>query len=210
MSNVECFYCGEKGHMQTRCPQFREDLKSLRVSKGKKKVDEENANLIYDDDDLFTMEVANDGTSIEENKWVLDSAASVHICKDRVMFDTMCIEEQLGEIKVGNNENMKIEGVGSVRFKLHDGSVRTALNVKYVPNATTNVLSLGVLTSRGYRYVGRRQMCKVYKGKRLILQGRKSSTNLCYLDGNSLLKTCVSNKKKQKTEKKRKVSFFGC
>ncbi|GKG55028.1 hypothetical protein Tco_0563015, partial [Tanacetum coccineum] len=40
---------------------------------------------------------------------------------------------------------MKIEGVGSVRFKLHDGSVKTALNVKYVPGAARNILSLGAL-----------------------------------------------------------------
>ncbi|GKA68233.1 retrovirus-related pol polyprotein from transposon TNT 1-94, partial [Tanacetum coccineum] len=39
MSVVECYYCRDKGHMQVRCPQFREDLKSLRDSKEKKKVD---------------------------------------------------------------------------------------------------------------------------------------------------------------------------
>ncbi|GJZ54882.1 hypothetical protein Tco_0610075 [Tanacetum coccineum] len=64
--------------------------------------------------------------------------------------------------------------VGSVSFKLHDGSVKTALNVKYVPGAARNILSLGVLTSRGYRYVGRKDTCKedllggVIKGKKKI------------------------------------------
>ncbi|GJR10279.1 retrovirus-related pol polyprotein from transposon TNT 1-94 [Tanacetum coccineum] len=39
MSVVECYYYGDTGHMQVRCPQFREDLKCLRDSKGKRKVD---------------------------------------------------------------------------------------------------------------------------------------------------------------------------
>lgn len=163
MSDVECFYCGENGHMQSNCPQFREDLKNLRDLNGKKKVEEEKTNVIeFDGDFLLTTHVATDGVSVEENKWVLDSAASVHICKDRAMFDTLRTDGRLGEIKVGNNEHMKIEGVGSVRFKLHDGSVKTALNVRYIPNATTNILSLGVLTSRGYRYIRRRGTCKIY------------------------------------------------
>ena len=38
MSNVECYYCIEKGHMQVRCSQFYEDLKSLRDSKGQKRL----------------------------------------------------------------------------------------------------------------------------------------------------------------------------
>ncbi|GJZ92742.1 retrovirus-related pol polyprotein from transposon TNT 1-94 [Tanacetum coccineum] len=46
MSVVECYYCGDKGHMQVRCPQFREDLKSLRDSKGKKKVDGGEMNVV--------------------------------------------------------------------------------------------------------------------------------------------------------------------
>nr|GEV50734.1 retrovirus-related Pol polyprotein from transposon TNT 1-94 [Tanacetum cinerariifolium] len=66
---------------------------------------------------------------------------------------------------------IKIEGVGSVHFKLPGESVKTALNVKYVPGAARNILSLGVLTSRGYRYVGRKDTFKVYKRDQLVIRG---------------------------------------
>ncbi|KAL6579885.1 hypothetical protein OROMI_007909 [Orobanche minor] len=179
-------------------------------------IDEENINAVDGDGDgdgdfFFTETiVVADSTDEKKSEWVLDSAASVHICKDRAMFDTLQSEGQLGEIKVGNAQKVKIEGVGSVRFKLHDGTVKTALNVKYVPGATANLLSLGVLTSRGYRYVGRRQMCKVYKGKRLILQGRKGARNICYLEGQSLRgkSFCDDKKENKKTEKKNAMRCF--
>lgn len=203
LSDVECYYCGEKGHMQLRCPQFRKDLKSVRDAKGNKKGDEETNVVTNIDDEFMLAETSSGGILKEEKpKWVLDSAASVHICNDRAMFETLNGKGQFGEIKVGNKEKMKVEGVGRVHFKLHDGSVRTALNVKYIPGATTNILSLGVLTSRGYRYVGRKDTCKVYKGDRLVLRGRKNSKNLCYLEGESLQGRTYCKSNKEKTEKR--------
>ncbi|GKE28492.1 retrovirus-related pol polyprotein from transposon TNT 1-94 [Tanacetum coccineum] len=178
MSVVECYYCGDKGHMQVRCPQFREDLKSLRDSKGKKKVDSGEMNVVDNE--------------------------SSHICNDRAMFETLNGKGQFGEIKVGSKQMMKIEGVGSVRFKLHDGSVKTALNVKYVPGAARNILSLGVLTSRGYRYVGRKDTCKVYKRDQLVIRGRKIPNNLCYLEREALQgRTCCGGNKRKKNIDKR-------
>ncbi|GKE34044.1 hypothetical protein Tco_1453366 [Tanacetum coccineum] len=134
----------------------------------------------------------------------MDNAASSHICNDHAMFETLNDKGQFGEIKVGSKQMMKIEGVGSVRFKLHDGSVKTALNVKYVPGAARNILSLGVLTSRGYRYVGRKDTCKVYKRDQLVIRGRKIPNNLCYLEGEALQgRTCCGgNKGKKKIEKR--------
>ncbi|PWA39861.1 Retrovirus-related Pol polyprotein from transposon TNT 1-94 [Artemisia annua] len=129
---VKCYYCGENGHMQVRCPQFREDLKSLRDSKGRKKVDGGEMNVVDNGGDEFLMtKTSMDGILREEKpKWVFDNAASSHICNDRAMFETLNNKGQFGEIKVGSKQMMKIGGVGSVRFKLHDGSVKTALNVK--------------------------------------------------------------------------------
>ncbi|GKB59114.1 hypothetical protein Tco_0915300, partial [Tanacetum coccineum] len=133
------------------------------MSKGKKKVD--NGEMIVVDnggDEFLMMETPIDGIFREEKpKWVLDNAVLSHICNDRAMFETLNGKGQFGEIKVCSKQMMKIEGVGSVRFKLHDRSVKTTLNVKYVSGAARNILSLGVFMSRGYRYVGRKDVCKL-------------------------------------------------
>lgn len=57
------------------------------------------------------------------------------------------------EIRVGKTEMVKFEGVRSVEFKLHDGNVKTASNLNYIPGVARNILSLGVLMFRWYRYV---------------------------------------------------------
>nr|GEY39799.1 retrovirus-related Pol polyprotein from transposon TNT 1-94 [Tanacetum cinerariifolium] len=159
-----------KGRLKSRMGGDR-DMSSLRDLEKKKKVDGGEMNVVDNGGDEFLMtETSMDGILREEKpKWVLDNAASSHICNDRAMFETLNEKGQFGEIKVGSKQMMKIKGVGSVRFKLHVGTVTTAMNVKYVPGAARNILSLGVLTSRGYRYVGRKDTCKVYKRDQLVI-----------------------------------------
>nr|GFA49246.1 putative reverse transcriptase domain-containing protein [Tanacetum cinerariifolium] len=79
------------------------DLKSLRDSKGKKKVDGGEMNAVYNGGDEFLMtKTPTDGTLREEKpKWVLYNAASSHICNDRAMFGTLNEKGQFSEIKVG-------------------------------------------------------------------------------------------------------------
>ena len=54
--------------------------------------------------------------------------------------------------------------------------------MKHVPGVSVNLISLGVLTSHGYKYVGVRKWCKVYKGNQLILQGEKDKKKYLSLD----------------------------
>ena len=96
---------------------------------------------------------------------------------------------------------MKIEGVGRVCLKLHNGIVKTLVDVKFVPTAKANIISLGELASRGYKYVGDEDFCKVFRGDSLVLQGRKKWKNIYYLDGCSL-NNGSSRTKKTKTAKR--------
>ncbi|KAJ8452468.1 hypothetical protein Cgig2_000057 [Carnegiea gigantea] len=112
--------------------------------------DEDNldANVI-DRGDVFLAKSAKESVddSIEDrNSWELDSAASMHIGKDDSSFDTLHSYR------------------GKIHLKLHNGEVRTFHNVKHVPSPNLKLFSLGELTSHGYKYVGVRKWCKVYKG----------------------------------------------
>ena len=87
--------------------------------RGKANLEGENnsdANLT-DEGDLFlaksTKERVDDFIK-GQNSWVLDSAASMHVCKDENSFDTLHSHGNYGYITVGNNEKLKVEGVGSV------------------------------------------------------------------------------------------------
>ena len=88
MSIVECYYCGETSHMQSRCPQFKQDLKSLQgMMKGKQKVGDSSINVVEDYSEVLVT-AANDLVE-DHSGWVLDSAANRHICRDRACFDTL-------------------------------------------------------------------------------------------------------------------------
>jgi hypothetical protein len=52
---------------------------------------------------------------------------------------------------MGNDFSCKIVGVGSIRIKMNDGSVRTLKDVRNVPELRKNLISLVFLDSYGYR-----------------------------------------------------------
>ena len=137
---------------------------------------------------------------VAKTKWVMDFAASKHICKDQQMFDTLKTNGEFNHFKLGNGGKMKVEGIGSVKMKLYDGAIRTFSNVRFVPSVVVNIISIWEMTSQRYKYVGSKWGCKVYKGRHLVLQGQKNKGSFCYLDGQAL-------KRNHNSKVKKKVKF---
>ena len=52
---------------------------------------------------------------------------------------------------MGNDVACKTQGIGSIRLKLHNGSIRVLTDVRYVSDLKKNLLSLGTLDSKGFR-----------------------------------------------------------
>ena len=70
------------------------------------------------------------------------------------MLDTLKINGEFDHFKLGNGGKMMVEGIGSVRVKLHDGVIWTFSNVRFVPSAVVNMISMGNITLQGHKYVG--------------------------------------------------------
>ena len=119
------------------------------------------------------------------------------ICRDREMFGTLKIDGEFSHFKLGNSGKMKVEGIRSMRMKLHDGVIRTFSYVRFVPFVVVNMISMGEMTSQGYKYVGSKWGCKVYKGRHLMFRGQKNKGNICYLDGQVLKRNHDSKVKKK-------------
>ncbi|KAJ8442735.1 hypothetical protein Cgig2_011005 [Carnegiea gigantea] len=186
------------------------NLKKLQKKmRGKAKLDGEDdwdANVI-DGGDVFLAKNVKERVDdfIEgQTSWVLDSAACMHIYKDKSSFDTLHSHGDYGSITVVNNEKLEVQGIESVRLKLQNDVVRTFHNVKHVPSASVNLISLGELPSHGCNYIGVRKWCKGYKGNRMILEGEKDRKNICRLIGCSVLETTDDNKW---FEKRKRVRF---
>ena len=96
MGTVECYYYGETGHMHMFCSNFKEDLRSFKEMKGKNKVvDAHSTHVIEDKEFLMASEDTISDLVMNKSEWVVDSAASMHICRDRAMFETLCRDEDL-------------------------------------------------------------------------------------------------------------------
>jgi len=54
MSNMQCYYCSESGHVQARCKQMNENLKKLRyMNKDGVNSQANEVKSVEDEDDMF-------------------------------------------------------------------------------------------------------------------------------------------------------------
>lgn len=164
----KCYYCDEEGHIKRNCPVRKEDMK-LR-EKGKEKVESSTAGVLQGDSDeevILCTTSAGEGDS----GWILDSGSFVHACSVREHFSTYqtCAS---GTVQLPDGSECRVAGVGSVQFRMSDGSVRILTEVRHVPDLKRNLVSLGVLASRGYLCTLEGGALRVCRGARVVLRGQ--------------------------------------
>ena len=98
----------------------------------------------------------------------MDFIPDVYICKDQAIFDALQLGH-FGYIRMGKILKMKIEGIGRICLKLHNGAIKTVFNVKFVPTSVVNIISLGELATDRYKYVGIGNSYKLYKRNNLVI-----------------------------------------
>jgi hypothetical protein len=80
----------------------------------------------YSDGDalaVFTACVSRD------NEWILDTAASFHICCNKDWFSLYEFVQPRDFVRVGGDTPCQIKDVGSIQIKTHHGMTRTLTNV---------------------------------------------------------------------------------
>ncbi|GFS32936.1 hypothetical protein Acr_00g0025470 [Actinidia rufa] len=100
--------------------------------------------MAVDEDEIDILLAAlEDGKS----DWVLDSGSAYHLCRDREVFSTYAPCE--GRVWMANNTASRVVGRGSVQFYMADGRSVTLTEVRHVPNLRKNLISIGMLDSKG-------------------------------------------------------------
>lgn len=69
--------------------------------------------------------------NVEELPWIMDSGCSFHMCPFRSWFNE--IKDTAGSVLLGNNQICRIRGVGDIRLRLHDGTIRLLTGVRFIP-----------------------------------------------------------------------------
>jgi hypothetical protein len=83
---------------------------------------------------------------------------------------------------MGNDLSCKVVGIGSIQIKMFDGTVKILTDVRHVPKLRKNLISLGVLDTRGYKSIVQGGVMKVYKGILLVMKAKKVG-NMFLLEG---------------------------
>ena len=78
-----------------------------------------------------------------------------------------------GVVFMGNGIPCKTIGVGSIKIRMFDGIVRELMDVIYVPKLKSNLISLGVLDSCGYKYTSQGGALTVLKGNLVVMKATK-------------------------------------
>src|SRR5665811_903002 len=118
-----------------------------------------------------------------DDMWILDSACSYHICYIREFFHSF--SESDGSVFMGNDQPCRIEGIGSIKIQMFDGVVRTLTNVRYIPDMRKNLISLGILDTKGLEWSTRKGVLQVQASDKIIMKGNKHR-NLYVLEGNTV------------------------
>ena len=179
-SKDECAFCREKGHWKKDCPKLKNKSKP---DKGKAVAVSDSNVAECDEDSDFSLAIEPSNNPF--STWLLDSACSHHMCPNRDWFVDFR-ELEGGDVYTANNNPCATTGIGSIRLKNHDGSIRILTDVRYVPSLTKNLISVGTLESKGFTVMAKDGVMKVISGALVVMKGIRKNNNLYYYHGSTI------------------------
>jgi hypothetical protein len=82
--------------------------------------------------------------------WLVDSGASKHMTGFKEILSYFKTKSFAEQVELGDEKCYKIEGVGSIPFRLESGARIHVDEVLYVPRLKKNLLSVATLENKGY------------------------------------------------------------
>lgn len=155
-----CWKCGKQGHLKINCKTKSTGQTDTSQQKG-----------------LLMQE---DGCCV--GSWKGDSGCSSHMTRDKNSFANLILFDHPVNVTVGDGSKMLAKARGTVVAELFDGTnwnKREILNVLWVPNlCEEGLISLGVLTERGFTVELKGKVLNVYDKDKIILTGVRGFNHL--------------------------------
>ncbi|KAL8137788.1 hypothetical protein V2J09_003789 [Rumex salicifolius] len=96
------------------------------------------------------------------NNWILDTRCSYHMCLNKKWF-TSYKDINGATVLMDNEHGCKTVGIVTIRIKMHDGIVRTLMDVRHVPDLRKNIIYLGLIDEN--------EILKVVNGSLVVMKG---------------------------------------
>ena len=174
---LTCFYCGKPGHFQKNCRHLRKDKGMADEVESGKISDDKNTSAIATSEEemLFICEQASVNLANAECSWVVDSGASFHLTPKRECFSSY-IAGDYGYVRMGNDGECKIVGIGNVCLLTSTGCRLMLKDVRHVPDVRLNLISAGRLDDEGYSGGFRNGTWKFCQGSLIVARAQKQNT----------------------------------
>ncbi|TXG66789.1 hypothetical protein EZV62_008064 [Acer yangbiense] len=183
--NVKCYNCGKKGHVKSECWHNKKKNGDNRApesssSQGCVASTSDDGEVLYSEGNT-----AAEGRKRFADVWLLDSAATWHMTSRREWFHKY---EPVsgGSVFMGNDHALEIAGIGTIKIKMHDGTIRTIQEVRHVKGLKKNLLSLGQLDDLGCKTQIENGILKIVRGVLVVMKAEKITSNLYMLKGETL------------------------
>ncbi|KAH9704396.1 hypothetical protein KPL70_011449 [Citrus sinensis] len=106
-----------------------------------------------------------------------------------------------GSVYMGDDHALEIAGIGTIKIKMFDGTIRTIGEVRHVNGLKKNLLSLGQMDSHRYKTHVENGIMKIVKGALVLIKAEKIGANLFMLKGETLQEAdaCVASNGEEST-----------
>jgi hypothetical protein len=115
---------------------------------------------------------------VPDSVWVLDTGASNHMTGTRSMLTQL---DEQGTVRFGDGSRVNIRGMGSVVMQDLNHGHKVLTDVYYIPELKSNIVSLGQLEEKGFKYVGEDGRLCVFDQERALLISAPRTENRLYL-----------------------------
>lgn len=168
-----CHWCKKPGHLKRDCFAW----KRKQAGEAAQKLRSDCVQETETDQILCVMQEGDGGS------WIMDSGCSIHMCPNADLF--VELDEATGSVVLGNNQVCSIKGVGTIRFRMNDGSTKILSEVRFIPDVKRNLISLGVLERKGCSFTSFGGKMSVSKGSVVVMEGERRGS-LYYLCGSAI------------------------
>ncbi|MCO5591848.1 hypothetical protein L7F22_045841 [Adiantum nelumboides] len=139
---------------------------------------------------------------VDENVWVIDFAASTHMCASRGVFTKYEKYEKSTAIYLGEDRMIEAIGVGDVQVQLSPERSGVINGVLHVPRLTKNLLLVAAMTEAGLKVIFNKGQCIISKEGAVLVTAIKASglytvklcqpTQRAMVASNQEKKTCIT------------------